>query len=84
MKIKLLHNQGYTVWATVNQLKNSPFVHLKFDTETPTRHGELIYKEGAFEAYLYPSELNRLVQLLSSNNTPTHRNQENDEQIIPI
>ena len=87
MKIKLLHNQGYTVWATVTKLKNSPFVHLQFDTETPNRQGDLIYKERAFEAYLYPSELDRLVQLLSgaeSTTTPTHRNQENDEQIIPI
>jgi hypothetical protein len=88
MKIKLLRNQDYTVWATVTRPNNSPFVHLQFDTEHPDKSGNMVYNKAAFETYLYPSELNRLIQLLSdpewTNSTPTHRNQQNDEQIIPI
>lgn len=88
MRMKLLHSNGYTLWAIASRCPNSPYIHLRFDNECPDRSGHIKYNAAVFEAFLFPTELERLVRFLQSPEvhepTQTHKDPYDKQIIFPV
>ncbi len=65
-QIVVNNDNTYSVTVHVAPANTDTYIHVRFDTKEPDRHGVPQYHHSKFQLFLLPAELQQLIKQLQS------------------